>query len=31
MNSKVPDIIYDKHKHELIGLGVSDMYRYSGT
>jgi len=27
MNSKVPDIIYDKHKHELIGLGVSDMYR----
>ncbi|EZA58280.1 hypothetical protein DMN91_006513 [Ooceraea biroi] len=27
MNNKVPDIIYEKHKDELIGLGVSDMYR----
>lgn len=27
MNNKVPDIVYEKHKDELIGLGVSDMYR----
>ncbi|KMQ94378.1 tyrosine-protein kinase hopscotch [Lasius niger] len=27
MNNKVPDIVYEKHKDKLIGLGVSDMYR----
>ncbi|XP_034935206.1 tyrosine-protein kinase hopscotch [Chelonus insularis] len=27
LDNKVPDIIYEKHKRELIGLGVSDMYR----
>lgn len=27
MENKVPDIVYEKHKRELIGLGVSDMYR----
>ncbi|XP_025075484.1 tyrosine-protein kinase hopscotch [Pogonomyrmex barbatus] len=27
LDNNVPDIIYEKHKHELIGLGVSDMYR----
>lgn len=27
LNNKVPDIVYEKHKRELIGLGVSDMYR----
>lgn len=27
MNNRVPDIVYEKHKEELIGLGVSDMYR----
>lgn len=27
LDNKVPDIVYEKHKHELIGLGVSDMYR----
>ncbi|XP_017885743.1 tyrosine-protein kinase hopscotch [Ceratina calcarata] len=27
MENKVPDIVYEKHKQELIGLGVSDMYR----
>lgn len=28
MDNNVPDIIYERHKRELIGLGVSDMYRY---
>ncbi|KAK2578134.1 hypothetical protein KPH14_012606 [Odynerus spinipes] len=27
MENKVPDIVYERHKRELIGLGVSDMYR----
>ncbi|XP_015116546.1 tyrosine-protein kinase hopscotch [Diachasma alloeum] len=27
LENKVPDIIYERHKRELIGLGVSDMYR----
>ncbi|XP_012263583.2 tyrosine-protein kinase hopscotch [Athalia rosae] len=27
LDNKVSDIIYEKHKRELIGLGVSDMYR----
>ncbi|KZC14013.1 Tyrosine-protein kinase JAK2 [Dufourea novaeangliae] len=27
MDNKVPDIVYETHKQELIGLGVSDMYR----
>jgi hypothetical protein len=27
MNNDIPDISYDKHRHELIGLGVADMYR----
>ncbi|XP_014296943.1 tyrosine-protein kinase hopscotch [Microplitis demolitor] len=27
LENKVPDIVYEKHKSELIGLGVSDMYR----
>ncbi|XP_014484244.1 PREDICTED: tyrosine-protein kinase hopscotch [Dinoponera quadriceps] len=27
MDNKVPDIVYETHKRELIGLGVSDMYR----
>ncbi|XP_076665720.1 tyrosine-protein kinase hopscotch isoform X1 [Andrena cerasifolii] len=27
MDNKVPDIVYERHKQELIGLGVSDMYR----
>lgn len=28
MDSNVPDIVYERHKQELIGLGVSDMYRF---
>lgn len=28
MDNKVPDIVYERHKRELIGLGVTDMYRY---
>lgn len=27
MDNKVPDIVYEIHKQELIGLGVTDMYR----
>ncbi|KAJ8678849.1 hypothetical protein QAD02_014636 [Eretmocerus hayati] len=27
LDNKVPDIVYEKHKRELIGLGVCDMYR----
>lgn len=27
MENKVPEIVYDKHKRELVGLGVADMYR----
>lgn len=27
LENKVPDIIFEKHKRELIGLGVADMYR----
>nr|XP_018902060.1 PREDICTED: tyrosine-protein kinase hopscotch [Bemisia tabaci] len=27
INSKVPDITYERHKRELSGLGVTDMYR----
>ncbi|KAK0091600.1 hypothetical protein PV326_002968, partial [Microctonus aethiopoides] len=27
LETKVPDIIYEMHKRELIGLGVCDMYR----
>ncbi|XP_012288894.1 tyrosine-protein kinase hopscotch [Orussus abietinus] len=27
LDNKVPDIVYERHKRELIGLGVSDMYR----
>ncbi|XP_015172181.1 PREDICTED: tyrosine-protein kinase hopscotch isoform X2 [Polistes dominula] len=27
LENKVPDIVYERHKRELIGLGVSDMYR----
>ncbi|XP_033312196.1 tyrosine-protein kinase hopscotch isoform X1 [Bombus bifarius] len=27
MDNNVPDIVYERHKQELIGLGVSDMYR----
>ncbi|CAD6215597.1 GSCOCT00000409001.2-RA-CDS [Cotesia congregata] len=27
LENKVADIVYEKHKRELIGLGVSDMYR----
>ncbi|XP_014205005.1 tyrosine-protein kinase hopscotch [Copidosoma floridanum] len=27
LDNKVPDIVYEKHKKELIGLSVSDMYR----
>ncbi|CAK9807573.1 Tyrosine-protein kinase hopscotch [Anthophora plagiata] len=27
MDNKVPDIVYERHKQELIGLGVCDMYR----
>ncbi|CAL7948800.1 unnamed protein product [Xylocopa violacea] len=27
MDNKVPDIVYERHKQELIGLGVTDMYR----
>lgn len=28
LDNKVPDINYEKHKQELFGLGVTDMYRY---
>lgn len=28
MDNKVPDIVYEIHKQELIGLGVTDMYRF---
>lgn len=28
LENKVSDIVYEKHKKELFGLGVSDMYRY---
>ena len=28
LENTVPEIIYEKHKSELIGLGVCDMYRY---
>lgn len=28
MDNKVSDIMYEKYRHELIGLGVTDMYRY---
>ena len=31
LENKVPDIVYERHKRELIGLGVSDMYRYDFT
>lgn len=27
LDNKVLDIVYEKHKRELIGLGVCDMYR----
>jgi len=27
LDNKIPDIVYEKHKHELIGLGISDMHR----
>ncbi|XP_015589166.1 tyrosine-protein kinase hopscotch isoform X2 [Cephus cinctus] len=27
LDNNVPDIVYERHKRELIGLGVSDMYR----
>jgi len=27
MNNEIPDISYDKHRRELVGLGVADMYR----
>ncbi|OXU22374.1 hypothetical protein TSAR_007732, partial [Trichomalopsis sarcophagae] len=27
LENKVPDIVYERHKRELIGLGVCDMYR----
>lgn len=27
LESRVADIVYEKHKRELIGLGVCDMYR----
>ncbi|XP_020283323.1 tyrosine-protein kinase JAK2 [Pseudomyrmex gracilis] len=27
MDNKVSDIMYEKYRHELIGLGVTDMYR----
>ncbi|KAF4530900.1 hypothetical protein B566_EDAN017815, partial [Ephemera danica] len=27
MENKIPEISYDKHKRELVGLGVADMYR----
>lgn len=27
MDNNVPEIVFEKHKRELIGLGVSDMYR----
>ncbi|KYM80827.1 Tyrosine-protein kinase hopscotch, partial [Atta colombica] len=27
LDNKVPNIVYEKHKHELIGLGVSDTYK----
>ncbi|XP_043290064.1 tyrosine-protein kinase JAK2 isoform X2 [Venturia canescens] len=27
LDNKVPDIVYERHKRELIGLGVCDMYR----
>lgn len=28
MENSVSEIVYEKHKSELIGLGVCDMYRY---
>lgn len=27
LENNIPDIIYEKYKHELVGLGVADMYR----
>lgn len=27
LENKIPDIIYEKYKRELVGLGVADMYR----
>nr|CAI5847138.1 unnamed protein product [Callosobruchus analis] len=27
LNNRVPDIIYEKYKRELVGLGITDMYR----
>lgn len=27
LENKVSDIVYERHKRELIGLGVCDMYR----
>lgn len=27
LENKVPDLLYEKHKSELIGLGITDMYR----
>ena len=28
LENKVSDIVYERHKSELMGLGVCDMYRY---
>lgn len=27
LENKIPDIVYEKYKRELVGLGVADMYR----
>lgn len=27
LENKVPDIVYDKYRKELLGLGITDMYR----
>ncbi|CAH1103307.1 unnamed protein product [Psylliodes chrysocephalus] len=27
LDNKIPDIIYEKHRSEIVGLGITDMYR----
>lgn len=27
LENKIPDIIYEKYRRELVGLGITDMYR----
>lgn len=27
LKNRVPDLVYEKHRWELVGLGITDMYR----